>query len=319
MKEPLISILIPSYNHERYVEGAVRSVLAQDWPRIELIVVDDGSKDGTWAVLQDLRAECESRFERVELRRQENCGTAETVRRLLELSCGEYVGILASDDQYLPGALSALASALARDSGIGVAVGENELMDGDGRRCYWDADRRAVYDPTRAVYRTLNEQMASIDGVSGRHPGYGTYRELLRSNHIANGALIRRRCLDLTVPLSSDAPLEDWWMMLQLSKVTRMVSIDVPTFRYRWHGGNAVKDAQRMNRFFRANVKAEEQLLCATGDRRHLLAYLDVFGTVDSERRFGFFYRRTMFTTAFSRIRIRSFFGWRWLKRKVLR
>lgn len=318
MKAPLISVLIPSYNHERYVEGAVRSVLAQDFPRIELIAVDDGSKDGTWSVLQGLRAECESRLERVEMCRQENRGTAETVRRLLELARGEFVGLLASDDQYLPGALSALASVLARDSGVGVIVGENELMDGDGRRCYWDAERRTVYDPAQAAYRTLNEQMASVDGVSGRHPGYGTYRELLRSNHVANGALIRRTCLERVAPLTAATPLEDWWMMMQLSKVTRMVSIDVPTFRYRWHARNAVKDAQQMERFFRANVRAEEQLLCESRDWRHLLQYLRVFGTVDSERRCGFFYRRVVFVTAFSRVRVRSLLGYRWLERRPL-
>ena len=45
---PLISVLMPAYNHGKYVEASVRSVLAQKWPRIELLVVDDGSSDDTW-------------------------------------------------------------------------------------------------------------------------------------------------------------------------------------------------------------------------------------------------------------------------------
>ena len=49
---PLISVLMPAYNHGRYVEAAVRSVLAQDWPRVELLAVDDGSSDDTWERLQ---------------------------------------------------------------------------------------------------------------------------------------------------------------------------------------------------------------------------------------------------------------------------
>ena len=317
MSSPLISILMPSYNHENYVEDAVRSVLAQDWPRIELVVVDDGSRDGTWDVLQRLRAECESRLERVEMERQGNRGTAETVCRLLSQAHGDYVGILASDDQYLPGALTALSAVLSRNPDVGVVVGENELMDANGRRCYWDSDRRIVYDPAQAVYRTLNEQMASINGVSGRHPGYGTYRELLVSDHVANGALIRRRCLDRTVPLSRSTPLEDWWMMMQLSKVTRMASIDIPTFRYRWHDGNAVKDAEQMERYFQANVKAEEQVLCDAGDWRHLLQYLGIFGKVVSERRRAFGYRRVTFATRYAYIRMRSFLGWVRIRREV--
>ena len=317
MKEPLISVLIPAYNHERYVEDAIRSVLAQDWSRIELIVVDDGSKDGTWDVLQGLRAECESRLERVEMERRENRGTSETICRLLDLARGDYVGILASDDQYLSGALTALAIFLLRNSDVGVTVGENELMDESGRRCYWDANRRTVYDLAQAAYRTLNEQMASISGVSGRHPGYGTYRELLKSNHIANGALIRRRCLDRTAPLTRATPLEDWWMMMQLSKVTRMASLDVPTFRYRWHSGNTVKDVQQMERYYQTNVKEEERVLCEAGDWRHLLQYLDIYGKVLDDRRHGFWGRKVRYATGNAFIEIRSFFGWVRLKREV--
>ena len=317
MKEPLISVLMPAYNHERYVEGAVRSVLAQDWPRIELLVVDDGSGDGTWDVLQRLRAECENRLERVEMRRQENCGVSETIRRMLDLAHGEYVGFLASDDQYLPGALSTLFGVLAGDPGIGVALGENGLMDENGRRCYWDADRRTVYDPAQAAYRTLNELRESFHGISRRHPGYGTYRELLRSNHIANGYLIRRSCLDRTVLPSHSTPLEDWWMMLQLSKISRIVSIDVPTFRYRWHAGNTIRQSKLIDSYTIADLQEEERVLCETGDRRHLLQYLDVYGKVLDDRRHGFWKRKVRYATGFAFIEMRSFFGWVRLKREV--
>lgn len=278
MKEPLISVLIPAYNHERYVEDAVRSVLAQDRSRIELIVVDDGSTDGTWGVLQGLRAECASRLERVKMEQQENRGTAETVQRLLSLARGDYVGILASDDQYLPGALMALSAVLLRNPDVGVVVGENELMDENGRRCYWDGDRRTVYDSAQAVYRTLNELRESFHDISRRHPGYGTYRELLGSNHIANGYLIRRSCLDRTVLPSHSTPLEDWWMMLQLSKISRIVSVDVPTFRYRWHAGNTIRQSKLIDAYAIADLQEEERLLVRTCDRRHFKMFAEQYG-----------------------------------------
>lgn len=84
----LISILIPAYNHERYVETCVRSVLEQDWPNVELLVVDDGSKDATWAKLQGLKAECERRLARVEMVTQENRGTSFTWARLRDMARG---------------------------------------------------------------------------------------------------------------------------------------------------------------------------------------------------------------------------------------
>jgi len=70
----LISVAMPAYNHARYVEAAVRSVLEQDWPRLELVVIDDGSSDATWEVFQHLRPECEARCERAVMMRQANAG-----------------------------------------------------------------------------------------------------------------------------------------------------------------------------------------------------------------------------------------------------
>ena len=311
MSSPLISILMPSYNHENYVEDAVRSVLAQDWPRIELVVVDDGSRDGTWDVLQRLRAECESRLERVEMERQGNRGTAETVCRLLSQAHGDYVGILASDDQYLPGALTALSAVLSRNPDVGVVVGENELMDANGRRCYWDSDRRIVYDPAQAVYRTLNEQMASEHGVSGTHPGFGTYAELLRSNHIANGALIRRSCLEAIEPCSAETPLEDWWIMLQLAKVTRMVSVDAPTFRYRWHATNTVRKSDLMLNYYYRNLAAEERLLFRARDWKSHDAYLGVYGFFRRRRGIRWLFRRSRYATYTAKIIVYELFGFR--------
>ena len=54
---PLVSVLISAYKHERYIEACVRSVLAQTYPNIELIVLDDGSPDGTAGVLEKLHSE----------------------------------------------------------------------------------------------------------------------------------------------------------------------------------------------------------------------------------------------------------------------
>lgn len=294
---PLISVLMPAYNHGGYVAAAVRSVLAQDWPRIELIVVDDGSADGTWEALQSLRAECEARCERVEMARQGNRGTCATVNRLLAAARGEFVGFLASDDMYLPGAFTALAKPLLADPGVGLAVGQNQLVDENGRRCYWDAARNTVYDESKAAFRTLNEQMASERGVSGDSPDFGTYAALLHTNHVPNGALIRRACMDGIEPCSPKTPLEDWWIMLQLSKVTRMACVDAPTFAYRWHSSNTVRHTDRMSEYFSMNMAAEEELLLRKRDWPHLRQYLAAQGQLrKSTGLHGVFMRRSYVT-----------------------
>ena len=309
--QPLVSVLMPAFNHGRYVAEAVRSVIAQDWRRIELVVVDDGSRDDTWEVLESLRAECEARFERTVMLHQENRGTCATLARLIAEARGDFFGILASDDMYRPAAISTLLPRLLADSGIGLAVGQNELVDDAGRTCYWDAQRNTVYDQEKAVYRTLNEQMASEHGVSGAHPGFGTYAELLRSNHIANGALIRRSCLDAIEPCSAETPLEDWWIMLQLSKVTRMVSLDVPTFRYRWHATNTVKNAARMRDYYYRNLAEEERLLFRVRKWDRLNEYLGVYGLRCKRRGIRWILRRDRYATLTAKILVYELFGFR--------
>ena len=316
---PLISVLMPAYNHGKYVEAAVRSVLAQDWPRVEFLAVDDGSSDDTWDRLQSLRTECASRCERVEMWRQENRGTCATLNRLLAAAHGEFVGVLASDDMYLPGAFAALAGPLVADSSVGLAVGQNQLVDGDGRRCYWDAERNTVYDESKAVFRTLNEHMASERGVSGDSPAFGTYAELLHTNHVANGAFMRRACLDRIEPCSSRTPLEDWWIMLQLSKVTRMKSINVPTFAYRWHASNTVRQSARMEEYFYRNLAAEEELLFRTRDWPHLLQMLSAHGQLWKSAGVPWLLRRRRFVTRQSRISLLEILGMTFGRRRALR
>lgn len=256
---PLISVLMPSYNHERYVEMAVRSVLDQDWPRIELLVSDDGSADGTWDVLQRLRPECERRLVRVMMEHHANQGTCRTLESLRKAACGDYVLIVASDDAFLPGAFRRLVRPMLEDENIGVTIGRNELMDGDGRTCYWDEKRTIVHDRTKARYVFFNDFIRETCGVDDRGPHFGSYRELLKANHVSNGYLIRKSVLDRIPEFTPDAPLEDWWLHLQLAKITRYAAVPEATFRYRWHATNAVKNTTRMRSFCERTLFWEER------------------------------------------------------------
>jgi glycosyltransferase involved in cell wall biosynthesis len=92
LMEPLVSILIPAYNAQNWIADTIRSALAQTWPYIEIIVVDDGSTDYTRAVAQRF----ESRLVRVVSQR--NLGAAAARNLALSLSGGEYIQWLDADD-----------------------------------------------------------------------------------------------------------------------------------------------------------------------------------------------------------------------------
>lgn len=95
---PLVSIAIPCYNHEKYVEETIQSVIDQDYKNIELIVIDDGSTDNSVEVIQKMKLACEERFSRFEFRHRENKGLCNTLNEALKWCHGEFFSPVASDD-----------------------------------------------------------------------------------------------------------------------------------------------------------------------------------------------------------------------------
>jgi len=95
--KPLVSVIIPAYNHERFIEKAIRSIWGQTYSRLEIIVVNDGSTDGTGKVIRRLVPEspCELKF--VD---KKNQGVSATLNHGITLAEGEFVSFLASDDYY---------------------------------------------------------------------------------------------------------------------------------------------------------------------------------------------------------------------------
>jgi alpha-1,3-rhamnosyltransferase len=101
--EPLVSVVIPAYNHEQFVARAIQSVLEQDYINIELVVIDDGSRDGTWAEICRARSNSSRPFLAIT---QSNSGISKTLNLGIRAACGEFVAVLASDDMYLPQKIS---------------------------------------------------------------------------------------------------------------------------------------------------------------------------------------------------------------------
>jgi glycosyltransferase involved in cell wall biosynthesis len=127
---PLISVLIDTYNHERFIEKAINSVLEQDFPVAdrEIIVVDDGSTDGTPQIVK--------RFEpNLRYIRKENGGQASAFNIGIPECRGQIIAFLDGDDYWLPRKLSRVADVLAKNPAVGFvghAINEH-LPDGQER------------------------------------------------------------------------------------------------------------------------------------------------------------------------------------------
>src|SRR5258708_29318591 len=132
---PLVSIVIPCYKQGNHLRQAIESVLSQDYPRIELIVLDDGSTDDTQAVLTTYagRFHCESHA---------NKGQAGTLNKGWRMSKGEILSYLAADDFLLPGAVT---------KSVGKLIATPEIVS-----TYCDFDR--VDPESRVLWRFCTPQ-----------------------------------------------------------------------------------------------------------------------------------------------------------------
>ena len=257
---PLVSVIIPAYNHENYVQETIKSIIEQTYQNIELIVVDDGSKDSTWQKIQEMKEFCEKRFIRVHFETKQNEGTCKTLNRLLSLVQGEFVYLIASDDMAKSNAIEKLYNFLSTHKKHDLAVGKNVIIDNNSDIVYWDDERNIVYNEKQAKYKTLDEFLSSIRKFKFNTNKFGSYRELyLHENHIPNGYLIRKSAIDNIGIFTQDAPLEDYWLMLQLSKFGKFKFLNEELFMYRWHNSNTMHKLSKIQEYTKLTKDYEKK------------------------------------------------------------
>jgi len=125
--EPLLSVVLPNYNHASYLARAIDAIAKQDQSPNEIIVIDDASTDNSREVL----TACQSRYPNlIVLFNERNAGALRTLQRGLEAATGRYVYFGAADDQVLPGFFSRAIRALEAAPTIGLFCAETILLDG---------------------------------------------------------------------------------------------------------------------------------------------------------------------------------------------
>ena len=126
VKQPLVTIVTPSFNQGHFIRATIESVLSQDYPNIEYIIMDGGSKDSTAAVA----AEYSSRLKFIQ---EKDRGQSHAINKGFQMAKGEIVSWLNSDDVILPGAVSLAAGAFEQDPLLGAVYGEGYLIDYEGK------------------------------------------------------------------------------------------------------------------------------------------------------------------------------------------
>jgi glycosyltransferase involved in cell wall biosynthesis len=124
---PLVSIITPSYNQAEFIEHTIQSVLAQDYPAIEYLVIDGGSKDGSVDIIRSYDNRIHWWIS------QPDEGQADAINKGMERASGEIVAWLNSDDLFLPGAVSTAVQAMSQDHALGMVFGDAITIDAEGR------------------------------------------------------------------------------------------------------------------------------------------------------------------------------------------
>ncbi len=125
---PLVSIITPSYNQAAFLEQTIQSVLGQDYPNLEYLIVDGGSTDGSVEMIHKYAGKLAWWIS------EKDRGTADGINKGLKRAKGEIVAWLNSDDIYLPGALTQAVQALRTFSDAGMVFSDVFSIDADGKR-----------------------------------------------------------------------------------------------------------------------------------------------------------------------------------------
>lgn len=215
---PRVSVIIPTYRHKEHILRTLDSVRAQEFSDLEIIVVDDGSTDGTESVLRPLAGQGVIRYHR-----QQNRGAAAARNAGLAMARGEYVAYLDDDDLWPPDKLAWQVACL--DSAPVIAVGGT-------MRCFKGAEPELVADGDGGSWRAVGLPDFFREGNVFQTPGQVLVR---RSALIAAGGF------DEALWGTDDF---DLWMRLVRAGEVRLH--DRLAVFYRVHGGNISADLVRM-------------------------------------------------------------------------
>ena len=220
-KHPLVSVIIPCYNHENFVQDCIQSVIDQDYQNIELIIIDDGSKDSSVQKIEEMMPLCKERFTRFEFRHRPNQGLCNTLNEGLKWVEGEYLCSVASDDIWLEEKTSLQVKYLNENPETVAVFGNMTLIN----------EHNTILEKHNMPYKRH-----TFDDIFLHQFYIPTPTNMARTKAIKN-----------TGGYPPNLIIEDWYMWLKLAETNGYLDCLPNTFAYyRRHGDNLSGDAELM-------------------------------------------------------------------------
>jgi glycosyltransferase involved in cell wall biosynthesis len=238
MKRPLVSVIVPLYNHDRFVKRAICSVLDQNFSDLELIVVNDGSKDGSEAQVKIFDDP------RIRYFKQPNRGAHSALNRGVRLARGKYIAILNSDDVYHEHRLEQCLKICERDPKVGACFSHIRIIDERGR--------------LQGSIDGANHNSAVMEHTMNLRNRNEILLDLLGGNFLAttSNLFCRRAVLIKAGPFKPFRYAHDYDFFLRLCAVTRIQVIGRQLLFYRVHRNNTIKENRAATHFEHAIILA---------------------------------------------------------------
>lgn len=216
---PLVSVVIPCYNHEQYVEQSLNSVFNQTYKNIELIVIDDGSSDNSIAVVKKMQEEHDFTFVT-----QENMGVCRTLNKAVSLSQGKYIALLASDDYWDLTKIEKQVNSLESSP--------------NSEFCFTQA-------------KEFDENNPQHEKIFPKNPLIGkVLNKVFIRQHVPAGSMMFSRTLhDELGGFDENLKEEDWDFVIRCAAETEFSAVSEPLFYYRSHETNIMKTRKRKEIF----------------------------------------------------------------------
>jgi glycosyltransferase involved in cell wall biosynthesis len=259
---PLVSVLVPLYNHEAYIATCLDSIVADAYPLKELIVIDDGSQDGSAAVVQQWQERNAEKFSgNIIFVSRKNRGISSTLNELIGRASGNYLAFVSSDDYLLSDSISVRMNYLLAHPGKMLVLCDYQVVDRDGAVLfhsgieeYFRGDKRCLAHEELIAYEIIYRW-----SVSG--PVY----------------LYRKEAFSIIGRYDEQLIVEDWDICLKLAARNLVGFVDYTGAAYRLHGANVVCQPEMERRMLENQiVTALRHLDSFTGLKRSLLkAYIN--------------------------------------------
>jgi len=220
----LVTVIIPAYNHEKYIVGCIESIINEDYANIELIILNDGSKDKTADKILEYEEKCKKRFIDFIFIDKKNEGLSKTLNKGIELSKGKYICCIASDDMMMSGRIKKQVKFMEERESV-ISCGNAFVIKNNKK-----TDISVIDDELKKNYFTGSQ-----------------FHNLIVNYFISSPTVMMKKCLiDEMGSYDERFKIEDWPYYVKVAQKHHIDFIDDYLCYYRIHDHNTQTNKKNM-------------------------------------------------------------------------